>query len=627
MVLGRNIKYQILLDSIEIPILVLEKDFSIMYCNRAYAQLYGKMSVDLIGQNLLKLFPEKIGTPSHISYLNVLDTDKKEIVEIRLGNCCFNEHIYRTPTGVLSMIQEMPSDSHREESVQLSITGHRNIFDEANDAIFIYDVYNTRIIDANKTACDMFRYEREDLLSLHAGDLSIDESPYTQDIFIQWIKRSSDMRSQHMEWKCRDSAGRIFWTEVKSKRIIIDNNMRLVVFIRDITERKYVEKELCDIHNRYHDLFENPADFVFTHDLGGNFISVNQRAEVITGYQTEELVKMNIQDLATKQYVNVLRAFQYQRLPKDQSTAYELGIHTKFATEIILDVNIWPIYRAGKPIAIQGIARNITNRKLLEAKLKTSEQRLTSFIDYLPDATMAIDLQGKVVVWNQAMVELTGVKAEDMLGKGNYEYGLAFYNKRRPIMVDLVLRPDEVKQYYSIIEVDKYTVISEFDTPSLRGEGHYLWGQAMPWFDANGNLIGAIESLRDITERYKRRHSLQESEEEVENKCRFLNALIDNLNGPSCTFNTNGQIIITNEGFKKLFGYDKGDLYGKNISDIIAEKDQKIFSQEGLADLLKNGGSSFEVSFCTKTGAVSLLKVNISPLLENKEVIGGIIRA
>ena len=107
-------------------------------------------------------------------------------------------------------------------------------------------------------------------------------------------------------------------------------------------------------------------------------------------------------------------------------------------------------------------------------------EKLANFIDYLPDATLAIDMEGRVVVWNKAMEELTAIKAEDMLGKGNYEYGLAFYNRRRPIMVDLVLRPEEVQQYYSIVEVDKYTIISEFDTPYLRGEGHYLWGRPCP---------------------------------------------------------------------------------------------------------------------------------------------------
>jgi len=224
---------------------------------------------------------------------------------------------------------------------------------------------------------------------------------------------------------------------------------------------------------------------------------------------------MNIQQLAAGDSLKLLRGFQYQRMKQGVSSRYELEMITRYEKQVFLDVNIWPIYSDGKPVAVQGIARDITDRKANEFQLQLSLDNLSSFIDLLPDATLAIDLEGKVVVWNQAMEQLTGIPADDMLGKGNYEYGLAFYNSRRPIMVDLVLRPEEVKQYYSIIEVDKYTVISEFDTSHLRGSGHYLWGQANSWYDRDGRLLGAIESLRDITDRYKNRQELKESQEKT----------------------------------------------------------------------------------------------------------------
>ena len=87
---------------------------------------------------------------------------------------------------------------------------------------------------------------------------------------------------------------------------------------------------------------------------------------------------------------------------------------------------------------------------------------MLSFIDYLPDATLAIDLEGRVVAWNQ-LWRLTGIKASEMLGKGEYEYGLAFYNSRRRLWWTRT-QPDEVKKFYSVIEKDNLTIISEFDT-------------------------------------------------------------------------------------------------------------------------------------------------------------------
>ena len=65
-----------------------------------------------------------------------------------------------------------------------------------------------------------------------------------------------------------------------------------------------------------------------------------------------------------------------------------------------------------------------------------------TFINFLPDPAFAIDVHGRVIAWTRAIEELTGVRAEDMMGKGDYEYALPFYGQRRPVLVDLCLRWD-----------------------------------------------------------------------------------------------------------------------------------------------------------------------------------------
>ena len=82
-------------------------------------------------------------------------------------------------------------------------------------------------------------------------------------------------------------------------------------------------------------------------------------------------------------------------------------------------------------------------RNLMEEDHKKSEQQFADIINFFPDATFAIDLEGRMIIWNRAVEELTGVKAEDILGKSNHEYSIPFYGVRRPIMIDPVLKPDE----------------------------------------------------------------------------------------------------------------------------------------------------------------------------------------
>ncbi len=623
---GENTEYKLLLDSIENPVIAMQEDLKVIYCNPAYAKQAGKQADEIEGHYLLETFPDNTGNATHLAYLEVLETGQSTTAEGKIGNEYFSERIFRTPEGILSLADNVNNLKRWEASVESLTIDQRAVFDEINDAVIMHDVNDNRITDVNKAACDIFGYEREEMLQLSMGDLTADEPPYNQDDFLRWLKKPPELKIKRMEWKARDKSGRTFWIELTSKRMKIGDEIRVVAVIQDVTRRKYTEKELRDLYERYEGLFENPADMVFIHDLAGNFISVNQAAERITGYWGEDLVKMNIQQLASDDSLKLLRGFQYQRMPQNQSSNYELEIATKYDTRVYLDVNLSPIYKGGKAAAVLGIARDITQRKMKEAAYIETAENLANFVDYLPDATMAIDMEGKVVVWNKAMEELTEIKAEDMLGKGDYEYGLAFYNKRRPIMVDLVLRPEEVKQYYSIIEVERYTMISEFDTPNLRGEGHYLWGQAMPWYDKKGNLIGAIESLRDITERYKSRQALQEAEEKVRRDRKCLFTLIDNLEGAILTCNLRGRIRMANIKFSQLLGYGVEELPGRNIAEIIEDSNSQIVGAKLLDTLQLDGPKIYEATLIAKDGIRSAAKIKIRPVWDEGKITGCIMK-
>ena len=96
---------------------------------------------------------------------------------------------------------------------------------------------------------------------------------------------------------------------------------------------------------------------------------------------------------------------------------------------------------------------DITDRKRAEEALLESEQRLMDIIDFLPDATLVIDREGKVVAWNKAIETMTGILTKDMIGKGDYEYALPFYGSRRPILIDLILKADrDIESRYDQIE-------------------------------------------------------------------------------------------------------------------------------------------------------------------------------
>jgi PAS domain S-box-containing protein len=310
-----------------------------------------------------------------------------------------------------------------------------------------------------------------------------------------------------VEWLAKDRSGRVFWVEAKSKSTYIQNREYLLAIIRDITDIKETRRKLKDSTERYIELFENSGDLIYVHDLDGNYLRVNKMMEKATGYWREELLNMNVNQLiadeSRKQHERYLafgRRMAQQKRGKHKPITYEAEIVTKHGARVHLEVSAWLVYKDHEAVAIQGIARDITSRKLEEIAMRESRRYMIDFVEYLPDAVMAIDLNGKVVVWNNAMEELTGTSADKMLGKGNYEYAIPFYGKRRPIMIDLVLRPDNIERDYTEIKQEHYVLTGVVEVPALKGEKRNLWARAVPFYDRAGNLIGAIEALRDMTE-------------------------------------------------------------------------------------------------------------------------------
>jgi len=162
---------------------------------------------------------------------------------------------------------------------------------------------------------------------------------------------------------------------------------------------------------------------------------------------------------------------------------------------------------------------DVGKQKRVEKALKESERRLADIIDFLPDATLVIDCDGKVIAWNRAIEEMTGVKAKDMLGKGNYEYALPFYGKRRPIVIDLLLKPDKkIEKMYSVLRKEKGMLVTEAEVPFVKRKSAHLWAKASLLYDTDGNVVGAIESIRDMTKRKQAEEALKKRERELENK-------------------------------------------------------------------------------------------------------------
>jgi len=165
-------------------------------------------------------------------------------------------------------------------------------------------------------------------------------------------------------------------------------------------------------------------------------------------------------------------------------------------------------------VVLNDITEVIQAEEVLKREHQALErQRLTQIIDFLPDATMVIDLEGKVIAWNRAIEHMTGTKARDMLGKGDYEYAIPFYGERRPVLIDLVGQWNkEIEEKYQYVKKIGESLVSETYDPLVK-PGGFLLNKASLLYDSAGEVMGAIESIRDISEMKEFEEALKESEE------------------------------------------------------------------------------------------------------------------
>jgi diguanylate cyclase (GGDEF)-like protein/PAS domain S-box-containing protein len=165
-----------------------------------------------------------------------------------------------------------------------------------------------------------------------------------------------------------------------------------LAIIRDVTERRLAEEGKRISEDRYRELFENAYDMVYTHDLAGNITSINKAAERIVAYSRSEALQMRFSQFVAPEFQPTARRMIDRQIADGAPVTQELEIIAKDGGRVTLEVSNRLIFREGKPVGVQGIARDITERKKTEEALQQANQKLEAWVRELEQRTREMTL-------------------------------------------------------------------------------------------------------------------------------------------------------------------------------------------------------------------------------------------
>jgi PAS domain S-box-containing protein len=273
--------------------------------------------------------------------------------------------------------------------------------------------------------------------------------------------------------------------------------------------------QLARSEEKYRAIIENMEEGYFEVDLTGRISFFNESARKFLGYSPEESMglhyKKYMDEENANKVFNLYREVYKTRVPKMD---FDWEVIRKDGTWRTVEGSASLISDAdGQPIGFRGLFRDTTERKRVHEELRESERRLANIVEFLPDATFVIDRNGIVIAWNRAMEEMSGIKKEEMIGRGNYEYSMPFYGERRPMLIDLALDPDlGFEDKYSAVHRAGDILFGESLIPHMPTGNVHLAATATVLRNEKGEIIAAIECIRDNTEHKSLQERLNRAE-------------------------------------------------------------------------------------------------------------------
>ncbi|MDX9700515.1 MAG: PAS domain S-box protein [Rhodocyclaceae bacterium] len=253
-------------------------------------------------------------------------------------------------------------------------------------------------------------------------------------------------------------------------------------------------------------------------DRDGRILYVSPRLCEVLGYSAEELTGQGFRSLKSGLHDDAFYAGMWSAVARGEEWHHEIANRCKDGSTVWLEMTLFAL--DGAEQRYLGVCSNVTERKRAEQAHRQVEDLLAQTLQGDPVPTFVIDATHRVTHWNRALEALTGVRAADVANSG--QAARIFYGEVRPVMADMIVDGsiERLEAFYgttlrrSPVVTDAYEAEGYF--PDIGGGGRWLAFTAAPLRDAAGRIIGAIETLQDVTERKQAEAALKHAYDELE---------------------------------------------------------------------------------------------------------------
>ncbi|HKP67685.1 MAG TPA: PAS domain S-box protein, partial [Pyrinomonadaceae bacterium] len=381
--------------------------------------------------------------------------------------------------------------------------------------------------------------------------------------------------------------------------------------VQDITDYVLAAEARYRSEQRFRELVENANDIIYTHDLEGNFTSLNKAGERITGYSRYEAFQKNIADVVAPEYLDIARTMLASKTAGDKPTVYELEVISKDGRRITLEVSTTLLYLEDAPVGVQGIARDVTERKAAEAALLYSEtnlaiaQRIGRVGSWDLEFYDTTDLTNNRLRWSDEMFRIFGHEP------GEFEVTrTSFYDRVHPEDREYVQQKvAEAVATRSRLEIEGRII-------HKNGSVRLVQAQAEGFYDESTGLPARmLGTTRDVTEQRRAEAALRDSEQQFRDLFEHANDLV-------CTLDPAGRFITLNRAGETITGYSRSEALSRTLPEI-ATPDSKRRAIEFCERAVKNERTrDVEIDVLTRDGRVVSIEISARRLVKNDNVVG-----